>query len=162
MKNCAIKYFICVQSYFQLCRTTCPFHKARLVCARCGFIPQVWEFVGIRFPLKFSVVVCKNARRKCSFTVCSYSTSLRSTLQFLPRFLQSKRKSCLLLVALSMSTCFLSLYMLRAFLSLGLGTAVRYSANLYSLCRLSLKPMRDLQCGEQTQQSGTFNLCVLV
>lgn len=145
-----------------MCPTTCPFHKARLVCARCGFILQVWEFVGIRFPLKFSVVVCKNGRRKCSCIVCSYRTSLSSTLQFLPRFLHSKRKACLLLVALSMSTCLLSLYMLRAFLSLGLAAAVEYSANLYFLCRLSLHPMRDLQCGEQTQQSDTFNLCMLV
>lgn len=117
-----------------------------LVCTPCGFIQQVWEFVGIRFPLNFFVVVCKNGKRKHSRIVCSYSMAV---LQVLPRFLCSKSKACLLTVALSVSACLLSLYMLRAFHSLGLAIAVRYSANLYSLCRPSLKLMRDLQCWEQ-------------
>lgn len=132
--------YVCGKILF-LCPTHCPFHKARLVCTPCGFIQQVWEFVGIRFPLRFFVVVCKNGKRKCSGIVCSYSLSVRSILQFLC----SKSKACLFMVALSVSACLLSLYMLRTFHSLGLAMAVRYSANLYPLCWLSLKLMRDLQ-----------------
>jgi len=65
------------------------------------------------------------------------------------------------MVALSVSACLLSLYTLRTFHSLGLAMSVRYSANLYPLSALAKADERSAVL-RTTQQSATFNLCMLV
>lgn len=108
-------FFVCVLPGY-------PFHKARLVCAPCGFIQQVGEFVGITFPLKcFCCGLQKGQSQAFPSSAWLQHVFKRHNLIFYLDFSA---------IRIRLSACLLSMYMLRAFLSWGLAAVVRYSCQL--------------------------------